>query len=139
MEDTDGFDYDDFDYDDWREQVRRDADCWRHVRHQFEIRRRLSRELKAVSISQRHPKWDERYVELLLVISEGHEQSETPPVARLLTDRLDMELAADRGRLMNLLHAGYIDRFKHEQQAGQLYYRLTEAGRQFLVDTLGPS
>jgi hypothetical protein len=130
---------DDFDYDAWRDQVRQDAQRWRHIRQQFETRRRLTRELKTVATSQKHPKWDERYVELLLLISEGDEQSETPPVARQLTDRMDIELAADRGRLMNLMRAGYLGRFKHERQAGQLYYFLTEAGRQFLTDVLGPS
>jgi DNA-binding HxlR family transcriptional regulator len=50
---------------------------------------------------------------------------------------MGIELAADRGRLMNLMHAGYIDRFRHAKQAGQLYYVLTDAGRQFLEDALG--
>lgn len=132
-------DTDDFDYDAWRDRVRQDGKRWSRVRQQFETRRRLTRDLKTVATSQKHEKWDERYVELLLLISEGDEQSQTPPVASQLTDRMDVELAADRGRLMNLLRAGYIDRFKHERQAGQLYYFLTEAGRRYLVDTLGPS
>lgn len=131
-------DTDDYDYDAWREQVRADAPRWQLVRRQFEMRRGLTRDLRTVARSPEHPKWDERYVELLLLISEGDEQSETPPVARLLADCMGSELAADRGRLMNLMNAGYIDRFEHNKQAGRFYYFLTDAGRQFLVRTLGP-
>lgn len=87
--------------------------------------------------SKKHPRWDERYIGLLLLISEGHEQATTPAVATQLVDRMGIELAADRGRLLNLMNAGYIDRFKHAKQAGQLYYFLTDAGRQFLDETLG--
>jgi len=132
-------DTDDFDYAAWRARVRADRERWAQLREDFDERRRLTRSLNAVTWTNKHPKWDERYVELLLLISEGHEQATTPAVATQLADRMGIELAADRGRVLNLMQAGYIDRFKHAKQAGQLYYFLTDAGRQFLVETLGES
>lgn len=127
--------YDDDELDEWRSQVNADASRWGSLRLHYDNWRRETAILKEAALSEEHPKWDIRYVELLLLISEGSEQARTPPLQLQLAERMGVKPQSSTNRYIELLRAGYIETFEHPHHRRR-YYRLTEEGRQFLSRTL---